>query len=864
MHRLNQMLRSGLSLLLVLSLCVGAVAFADTVYPYEVTTIDSVNMRSQPKNNAIVLERISKGTVVVVIGESGDYYEISYNGRTGYAMKTYVSGAATATVSGVATVSARTSVSSYPYNTTTSQKVNMRKRASTTSDLVDRLDAGEAITVTGVEGDFLKITYNGREGYVMAAYVNVMTVSGSQTDSSGGSSAYTVLQNGSQGDNVYALQLALIEMGYLSGTADGVFGGGTETAVRNLQSNNELPQTGVVDPNLQALVYEGKPVNEKKQKVALDTLSPLNGAIIRINNVGKAVEAAATRLKELEYYTGAIGLTYTKDMQTATKAFQKKNGLTNDGAIGEKTRTLLFSDNAIAQSSDATPAPTATPTVYEMPASQVKRSSIGKDAKLVQQRLKDLGYFTSTIDGVFGTKSVAALTAFQKANNIKTDGICGSGTAKILFSDAAIPAQANATTAPVETAEPTATLPIITKDNYVLITLGTKNEAVLNLQKRLTSLGYYNARNDGEYLTDDMAAVQAFQTKNGLKVDGKAGYDTQVRLYSDSAVGPDGINTTFATLRQGASGNAVKEMQQRLIDLNYLAGSADGKYGAITAQAIANFQRANGLVRDGIAGPRTLTLLYAQNSVAAPEPTTAPTTNATQTVRQGDVNSVVKTMQKRLIELGYLSGTADGIFGSQTLSAVKAFQRKNGLKSDGVTGANTWAVLNNSSALKADETATNTPNIDNNTSSSSKPRASNVIYANWYTSIKSKAKQYPYATVYDFATGLSWQVHMFSLGAHADAEPLTAQDTANMLKAFGGKTTWNPKAVWVIFGDGSVYMASTHDYPHSPQHRKDNNFDGHLCIHFPRTQSQVESIGPYATSHQTAIDAGWAKTQSMK
>ena len=136
-------------------------------------------------------------------------------------------------------------------------------------------------------------------------------------------------------------------------------------------------------------------------------------------------------------------------------------------------------------------------------------------------------------------------------------------------------------------------------------------------------------------------------------------------------------------------------------------------------------------------------------------------------------------------------------------------------------------------------------------------------YENWYTSVKSVAKSYPYATVYDFGSGISYQVHIFSVGAHADCEPLTANDTAKMLKVFGGNT-WNPKAVWVVFSNGAVYMASTHSSPHGTQHITDNNFAGHTCIHFPRTQEQVEKIGPYATSHQETIDAGWARTQAMK
>ena len=129
----------------------------------------------------------------------------------------------------------------------------------------------------------------------------------------------------------------------------------------------------------------------------------------------------------------------------------------------------------------------------------------------------------------------------------------------------------------------------------------------------------------------------------------------------------------------------------------------------------------------------------------------------------------------------------------------------------------------------------------------------------WYSEVRARCKLYPYATVYDFTTGISWQVHMFSLGAHADSEPITAQDTANMNRAFG-KTTWTAKAVWVVFSDGRVYMASTHNTPHGVNHSRTNEFDGHLCIHFPRTQEQVEAIGSYATSHQRAIDLGWQAT----
>jgi hypothetical protein len=62
-------------------------------------------------------------------------------------------------------------------------------------------------------------------------------------------------------------------------------------------------------------------------------------------------------------------------------------------------------------------------------------------------------------------------------------------------------------------------------------------------------------------------------------------------------------------------------------------------------------------------------------------------------VEFGDRGFAVSKIQNRLIELGLLAGTADGIFGGKTKLAVIAFQKSKGLNGDGVVGAKTWAVL---------------------------------------------------------------------------------------------------------------------------------------------------------------------------
>lgn len=61
--------------------------------------------------------------------------------------------------------------------------------------------------------------------------------------------------------------------------------------------------------------------------------------------------------------------------------------------------------------------------------------------------------------------------------------------------------------------------------------------------------------------------------------------------------------------------------------------------------------------------------------------------------RRGSSGTEVRNIQTRLINWGYLNGTADGIYGSKTEEAVKKFQRKNGLTPDGIAGPATLAKI---------------------------------------------------------------------------------------------------------------------------------------------------------------------------
>ena len=512
---------------------------------------------------------------------------------------------------------------------------------------------------------------------------------------------------------------------------------------------------------------------------------------------------------------------------------------------------MLFGAKAIDASVVVTPTPAPT---LAPPTRTLRRSDKGNDVKALQQRLKELGYYTGNITGTYNASTEEAVEAFQKKSSLETDGVCGPVTRTVLFGVNAIYAQPTAI--PVATPAPVVTEEPITRENVVVIRSGSMGAAVLRLQTRLQELGYYTSRLDGVYLTADIEAVRSFQKANGLTVDGKAGYDTQTALYSENAVvstNNTGSGTITETLRYGDEGAQVLTLQNRLITLGYLTGTADGKFGRDTKAAVKAFQKANNLGSDGVAGEQTLEALYSGSANDNKVETTT-------TLRVGVVSDAVRDLQNRLIALGYLTGKADGNFGTQTSLALIAFQKANGLTADGIAGTSTLKKINSTSAKGANGETSSTTTAAAPTVTSGSISASQVRYTNWYSEVRAKARLFPNATIYDFTTGISYQVNMFSFGAHADAEPITAKDTENMLRAFGGKNTWTPKAVWVVLSDGTVYMASTHDMEHDTYHIRDNNFDGHVCIHFPRTQKQVEDIGPYATSHQKAIDLGWEAT----
>ncbi|MEG0766283.1 MAG: peptidoglycan-binding protein, partial [Clostridia bacterium] len=304
-------------------------------------------------------------------------------------------------------------------------------------------------------------------------------------------------------------------------------------------------------------------------------------------------------------------------------------------------------------------------------------------------------------------------------------------------------------------------------------------------------------------------------------------------------------------LRKGDKGSEVKVMQIRLKELGYLAFTPDSVFGGGTEKAVIAFQKKNGLTSDGLAGKGTLSVLYGNNARPTESTTQMPETAKT-TLRRGDNGGEVRNMQVRLRELGYITFSPDSAFGSGTRNAVIAFQKANHLTADGIAGASTLAKMYSSSAVAKSSGS------GGSSSSVSAPNGSNVRLLHWFNVVKKNYRSGQVITVYDPNSRLSWKIRLMSMGRHADSEPLSAEDTATMNSAFGNKTTWNPKAVWIKFPDGVWSMATMHNTPHLSGTIQNNNFDGHLCIHFLRDMDECRQNDPkYGVQNQEALRSAW-------
>lgn len=283
------------------------------------------------------------------------------------------------------------------------------------------------------------------------------------------------LRIGVRHEIVKKLQARLMELGFMDNDEPtDYFGEATQSAVKIFQRQNDLAQDGIVGDSTWDAIMSPEAKYYAAQK----------------GDQGDDITRIQQRLYELGYLATADLVTgnFGDSTEAAVLKLQEVNGLNQDGKVGKNTLNLLYSD-------------------------EIKANflSYGEKSEVVlasQERLKELGYLTTTPDGSYGQDTVTAVKEFQARNDQVVDGYLGPSTRMILMSGDAKPNG---------------------------LRLGDESDSVKRLQELLAKYGYLKSANvTGYYGELTETAVKNFQSRNGLSADGVAGAQTINKLSGDN------------------------------------------------------------------------------------------------------------------------------------------------------------------------------------------------------------------------------------------------------------------------------------------------------------------------------------------
>lgn len=270
------------------------------------------------------------------------------------------------------------------------------------------------------------------------------------------------------------------------------------------------------------------------------------------------------RLMQLGFMDDDKPTTFYSEMTAnSVKKFQRQHNLEENGELTPELYDLLMSKDA---------------KTYE-----VKRGLMGEDISVIQDRLYELSYLMEEVDvsGYFGEKTENAIKAMQRSNKLPTTGHIDLKTFTLLFSENVVPYTINRDS-----------------ESYI----------IKKYQLRLSELGYYHDDISGIYNETFREAVRSYQYNNSQIVDGWINPSTKFSLDSKFA-------RAFG-IYFGQRNATVKKIQNQLVKLKYMRQNlVTSTFGEYTAQAIALFQKTNGLEVTGFVDGTTLEALFKEDAI---------------------------------------------------------------------------------------------------------------------------------------------------------------------------------------------------------------------------------------------------------
>ena len=256
-------------------------------------------------------------------------------------------------------------------------------------------------------------------------------------------------------------------------------------------------------------------------------------------------------------------------------------------------------------------------------------------------------------------------------------------------------------------------------EGMILIDSHSNKAGISSLQRELIDQGYLTGSADGVYGDTTVAAVEAYAADRELG-DARADADMIKALFDDQQI---------EALDVGSTGSAVYAVQRVLWIAGFLSTAPDGKFGEGTKSAAKAYMQfaaeemaaytiahmpkgaaaavtvadelpdvedervinAETVVTDGTVNAEWLNFMLSESVSYGP------------TLKAGDTGDNVKRMQKRLKALNYLAAGTDGNFGTNTIRALKYFQKLNNLAETGELDDATKQAIYSETAVQSNE-----------------------------------------------------------------------------------------------------------------------------------------------------------------
>ena len=398
-------------------------------------------------------------------------------------------------------------------------------------------------------------------------------------------------------------------------------------------------------------------------------------------------------------------------MADTVKRFQKQFSLTADGVVGRQTwykiSYIYVSVKDLAELTSEGETSSGTLSDGSWGGTTLRQGSTGSAVEQLQFWLNtlaqyDAGIPSTAVDGVFGSRTAAAVRAFQRREGLTVDGVVGRTTWTTLYNEFRSIQSDNGT----PNAYPGTPL-----------RQGSRGQSVRLVQfwLKIARTVYASLRSvtvDGVFGAATAAAVKRFQSYFGLTSDGVVGRTTWQKLYE---VYNDIANKLLSAnlrpgeypglLRRGSTGTAVRELQFYLYlmsayETSIPAVSIDGSFGAATEAAVRAYQRFAGLTVDGVVGRTTWSSLYGKASAlrsSGPVVTLKRLPYPGTPLTLGADGSAVLYYTILLRRIAYYYDSVENpplssVYTEETANATRSVQALLELPATGVVDAETWTA----------------------------------------------------------------------------------------------------------------------------------------------------------------------------